>query len=1692
MWIYNDDYKKWESKKSDSISKYDFDLLKQELRSTRLYSRCLSGATYLPINNMNNIYDVLDNYKKTNWYISPDPTNGSIYSSSIMPLDPMPINKDSINDYFKYRSEYGLTLKNLFTPYKLIKDSSKNYYEVDLATTGQLDLNDLPTDLKIDGVKVLNGHKVLVKNQKTEVSLPSTTDPDTYFISNYTIKRVLGGIIEYEYSNEENGIYIYDGSKLIREDDLDDYENSMRYSAVPKLGDLNKNKQFHLSRLLNKYFPTTVLNQPIEFTEKHNWILRNRVDYNNLYETNYYDIIKNDIEIYEYEGVTYSIPERTLSVGEFGVILVYQEDYSNIIENKYKVNLRSISQTSKYYWICGDDNTLLQVRKHDFEIVRIDLDSVKSNLPNKIKSNLKSVSFYNDMNGVVVGEFNTIYHTKTGGKYWEKIEIDKFIGYNYNKVLFRNNSTFYVGGNTGIFIEFINNISGWVAHKRRISQIEDEYDEYLLVENINDLLLTTVNWNVQYNSDYYSSMINPNMELLFIITNNNKLIAYDINKTFKEIESDFIYFDLNGSFKDIRNIINNNNEFYISSSNNSNDYIFRFNINDFNEIVTESKYSNTTIITNPVTSYKQIYLNNIFNYNNNELLICGNNALLEIDDYSGNFNPIDPNFVSRLKSSMLFLDYDIASKLNWFTDDGDYRLPNSITFSSVNSMEFKSIFHPTTSTVNSYTEVSWIDYYKDSLFTFEYYNPLGMDESVKVEINSKFEYYGSTVSVSLNNANITSNINDIKLLAPNIEDNDIYKDSIVNISFPTSSYELFVHNKIIILKLNSTLPVDIGDVFSFESNIVDTNLIVNKIVSNSGYNYIYFYSNFNDNIITELTLLSSVVITNLNKFNVLESAFNKHPLSIGYSLNYDGNIYELSANFNNETAYYNLQTNVLIDSSTKSMLYTDSFLNFGYSPTYNILDYLTKINDLNDPNPDFYETKEFLVMPIYENIPLSSLPSDDSIYINYSGLTYGLTHSMADNKIYFGENLKFEWETFFENTFIDVKIDNNLSERMLILDKYYDDKLNQYILSLNKRINWNIGIPTNGLTIDIKSRRSLKEISDDLQLLNNIHRTKRDNFKDEYLGNSKPDYQSFQNELNFKISTDSYSKILLSDSSIIRKLSSIIYVDYKNELAMNVTRLSKEYKIPILNTINFGGRLYITCSEPHDLKTGDGVILEFNGGLGSSEELNPQYNGYHVITKINDNDFYLDNVVFGSPALVGIDPGYVKYIKQDPFFNYQPIDLIDLGVDAKGKIAIELNEDNLSLNGNIYSLENIDYNKLRFKLIDGLNLETINVSYSWLLEAEVSNALIGLRDGNIVWYRGTWLGGRWFEGTWESGVWMSGDWYDGTWNSHIVSDNKLTASVDEKTIDDHEQSIWYSGRWFNGTWTSGIWDTGRWYGGNWKNGYWYDGIWNDGIWENGNFQGGIWVLGEWMNGIFNCNREPSYWLNGKWLGGDFENGMWYNGYWEQKNGLSRFGTKSYNSRTANWISGTWVSGSFYSYLNMNDNNELDVSDVHKYSIWKTGKWLSGEWYGGIAYNMDFKTGTWYGGILEEIQLIGFGGTNNTNSYFLLNGKFDFNIGDSIYVIDNNTMPPPPPPLGINKEPGEYRIIDVIEDSNGNTKLYVDADFSSVFTSNITNLRIVSKFANVNWKSGIWTNGLFENGLWEGGIWYNGVFKGIWN
>jgi photosystem II stability/assembly factor-like uncharacterized protein len=97
--------------------------------------------------------------------------------------------------------------------------------------------------------------------------------------------------------------------------------------------------------------------------------------------------------------------------------------------------------------------TLLKVNKIDFTITKIYLNET---------SNLTSISFYDELNGMVVGKYNTIYYTFNGGDTWSKLTIPDFEIYSYNKVIQSYLNKAYVGGESGIFIELDYTGGNWI------------------------------------------------------------------------------------------------------------------------------------------------------------------------------------------------------------------------------------------------------------------------------------------------------------------------------------------------------------------------------------------------------------------------------------------------------------------------------------------------------------------------------------------------------------------------------------------------------------------------------------------------------------------------------------------------------------------------------------------------------------------------------------------------------------------------------------------------------------------------------------------------------------------------------------------------------------------------------------------------------------------------------------------------------------------------------------------------------------------------------------------------------------------------------------------------------------------------------------------------------------------------------
>lgn len=636
-------------------------------------------------------------------------------------------------------------------------------------------------------------------------------------------------------------------------------------------------------------------------------------------------------------------------------------------------------------------------------------------------------------------------------------------------------------------------------------------------------------------------------------------------------------------------------------------------------------------------------------------------------------------------------------------------------------------------------------------------------------------------------------------------------------------------------------------------------------------------------------------------------------------------------------------------------------------------------------------------MPKYQNIPALDVNLE-------SGWTSSPNIVLCDdtrlsNRLIFGKNLEFEWRSIWINTFVDITIKtsnfgNFTTEKCLVEEKRWWPEKDSYVVYFNKPINRGL-LPLNQATsinyVDVLSRNSLVQISSDLQELNNINRNLNTrNIQDLYT------FDVYENEITQKFPTDSYAKILLSDTDIKSNITSIIYEDSES-------------------------RLFNSLLDP------------FN----------------------------------------------------DDLLKILPVDLSRVGNDKLQKDLIELSVNNYQVQSGTASLVNVDFNKVRFRFTDGLTLSRMFEKYSWIVESEVTNGLVGEDNNGLIFYSGIWRCGRWFGGTWYSGEWLAGDWYGGNWNSNYIQTSRGETLVDQTQV--NTQSLWYGGRWFDGTWNGGTWLGGRKYLGTWNGGLWNNGIWNDGVWNGGFFRGGIWVSGIWNDGYFNTDINPSYWLDGEFNGGDFENGRWFNGQFCEYNSSSNFGTRASGNSKAIWETGNWVSGKFFSGRSTDSSNNNLVSNHHRWSQFKSGDWSGGEFWGGISLNINFRSGTFWGGVVDDIEIIGLTQSSG-KMQLLLNGIFRFKYPYDIWIYamfgsDYSSF-------GTIENPKKYLLTFSEVLDNNETLIQIAGSYSFTPTwRSYTDLRIVSNFENCEFKSGLWYNGIFRGNNFEGGLWYNGHFDG---
>lgn len=492
---------------------------------------------------------------------------------------------------------------------------------------------------------------------------------------------------------------------------------------------------------------------------------------------------------------------------------------------------------------------------------------------------------------------------------------------------------------------------------------------------------------------------------------------------------------------------------------------------------------------------------------------------------------------------------------------------------------------------------------------------------------------------------------------------------------------------------------------------------------------------------------------------------------------------------------------------------------------------------------------------------------------------------------------------------------------------------------------------------------------------------------------------------------------------------------------------------------------------------------------------------------------YVGDVVETSATYTAINPcgktvireritslvGTISVSEFDPYLNYEPIDLYQLGNDNNIKYPTEINDTNWDITDEVVSITGIDNNPFRFRLIDNLTFNKILDKYPWVLEAEVRNAVIGEDENGLVWYKGTWDCGRWLGGTWYSGTWKTGVWYNGTWfNSRVTTDNN-SATID--VIDAFgDYSIWKGGTWFNGTKKGGRWESGIWQDGIWGKGDWLGGTWMSGTWMSGDFKRGNWFDGTWTSGTFNSDFGLSRWFDGNWLRGDFENGIWFKGRFESIGAQSTFGNRATLSRKAIWENGFMVAGT----VNSGDNSRHDLT------VWKTGRANFLLWNGGTMFQNNINNCVWLDGVVKDIDILAFYGDNTGDYYFIIDGEYRFEDGNNFWVINNDTYNSI---YGADTTPNRYTVdLDYLSLDGGRlTKVYV-SNLPSALLAEINNngsyvegfadnnnpvdtevdgtilTKLVTEFSKTRWLNGRIENCIFDDRYIRSVYWENGYFK----
>lgn len=97
---------------------------------------------------------------------------------------------------------------------------------------------------------------------------------------------------------------------------------------------------------------------------------------------------------------------------------------------------------------------------------------------------------------------------------------------------------------------------------------------------------------------------------------------------------------------------------------------------------------------------------------------------------------------------------------------------------------------------------------------------------------------------------------------------------------------------------------------------------------------------------------------------------------------------------------------------------------------------------------------------------------------------------------------------------------------------------------------------------------------------------------------------------------------------------------------------------------------------------------------------------------------------------------------------------------------------------NAMKYKSLIYNGQKYTNQSNIDKILSNNNLHWLIDAEIEDAEIEVKNNTLIWYDGTWYFGYWYFGIWKDGIWKDGTFENGIFEKGTFEGGTFKSGID--------------------------------------------------------------------------------------------------------------------------------------------------------------------------------------------------------------------------------------------------------------------------------------------------------------------------